>query len=136
MLKIAIKRDNMTLIMQLQIVYLLQSLHCIHSLHHHQTMKSTFLGVKLSCSSSLLLFLSFLSMLSLNASSCSLSITIPVTYYPADSYYCYYDTSQNNKLLIPSTNPTVGSNGYCEAHSSKWLSASSPESKDKDNKII
>jgi hypothetical protein len=34
--------------------------------------------------------------------------------------------AQNNKVLIPSTNPAVGSNGYCEAHSSKWLSASSP----------
>jgi hypothetical protein len=32
----------------------------------------------------------------------------------------------NNKVLIPSTNPAVGSSGYCEAHSSKWLSASSP----------
>ena len=34
--------------------------------------------------------------------------------------------AQNNKLLIPSTSPAVGSNGYCEAHSSKWPSASSP----------
>jgi hypothetical protein len=34
--------------------------------------------------------------------------------------------AQNNKLLIPNTNPAVGSNGYCEAHSSKWPSASSP----------
>ncbi len=35
--------------------------------------------------------------------------------------------AQNNNVLIPSTNPAVGSNGYyCEAHSSKWLSASSP----------
>jgi hypothetical protein len=34
--------------------------------------------------------------------------------------------AQNNKVPIPSTNPAVGSSGYCEAHSSKWLSASSP----------
>ena len=34
--------------------------------------------------------------------------------------------AQNNKVLIPSTNPAVGSSGYCEEHSSKWLSASSP----------
>src|SRR5829696_2081552 len=35
---------------------------------------------------------SFLSMLTTNAS-CSLSINIPITYYPADSYHRYYDTS-------------------------------------------
>jgi hypothetical protein len=35
--------------------------------------------------------------------------------------------AQNNNVLIPSTNPAVGSSGYyCEAHSSKWLSVSSP----------
>jgi hypothetical protein len=35
--------------------------------------------------------------------------------------------AQNNKLLIPSTNPAVGSNGYyCEAHSSNWPCASGP----------
>jgi hypothetical protein len=34
--------------------------------------------------------------------------------------------AQNNNVLIPSTNPAVGSSGYCEAHSSKWLSAFSP----------
>ena len=34
--------------------------------------------------------------------------------------------AQNNNVLIPSTNPAVGSSGYCEEHSSKWLSASSP----------
>jgi hypothetical protein len=35
--------------------------------------------------------------------------------------------AQNNKVLIPSTNPAVVSSGYyCEAHSSKWLSASNP----------
>jgi hypothetical protein len=35
--------------------------------------------------------------------------------------------AQNNKFLIPSTNPAVGSNGhYSEAHSLKWLSASRP----------
>jgi hypothetical protein len=37
-------------------------------------------------------------------------------------------SAQNNKSLIPSTSAAaVGSNGYyCEAHSSKWPSASSP----------
>ncbi len=34
--------------------------------------------------------------------------------------------TQNNKALVPSTNPAIGSSGYCEAHSSKWLSAFSP----------
>ena len=44
--------------------------------------------------------------------------------------------AQNNKLLIPSTNPAVGSNGYyCEAHSSKWLSASSPVNVDLDSSL-
>jgi hypothetical protein len=36
-------------------------------------------------------------------------------------------SAQNNNVLIPSTNPAVGSNGYySEAHSSKWPYASSP----------
>ena len=35
---------------------------------------------------------SFLSTLIPNASSGSLSINIPVTYYPADGYHRYYDT--------------------------------------------